>query len=93
MPPEQPHRKQHRVGGTCEVGCVYVRQVRSIAVQVWSKRRRPLRSAMADHQTQNLPPIWQKPLDHAIHLRVYRNGDDKFAGKGRYTQQMSTENI
>lgn len=36
---------------------------------------------MADQRTQELPPIWQKPLDHAIHLRVFRNGDGNFPGK------------
>ncbi|XP_025090944.1 doublecortin domain-containing protein 2-like isoform X5 [Pomacea canaliculata] len=34
---------------------------------------------MEDQRTQ-LPPIWKKPLQKAIHLRVYRNGDENFPG-------------
>lgn len=36
---------------------------------------------MTDQRTQSLPPIWQKSLNPAIHLRVYRNGDGHFPGK------------
>ena len=34
-----------------------------------------------DHKVSFLPPIWKKQLKPAIHLRVFRNGDEKFSGK------------
>lgn len=37
--------------------------------------------ASYDEGTEELPPIWKYVPDKGIHLKLYRNGDDRFPGK------------
>ncbi|GFS14668.1 doublecortin domain-containing protein 2B [Elysia marginata] len=42
----------------------------------------PVHHASHHHQRlAELPPIWKNKLDHGIHLRLYKNGDQHYPGK------------